>query len=95
MDIENKPAFSLNIDELKSLIEEGVTNALAKAPQKNEQEKLLSRREVAKIFKISLVTLTDWVNEGLIESEKIKSRVYFRESKVFEALKTVKKYKRA
>lgn len=51
------------------------------APQKEED--LLNRKEVARLLKISLVTLTDWVKRGL-PSHKQRGRVYFVKSEVLQ-----------
>lgn len=37
-------------------------------------------------LKVSLVTLTDWVNRGKLKAHKIGGRVLFRESEVEDAL---------
>jgi excisionase family DNA binding protein len=86
---------TLKVDELKSLIDESVSNALTKLPQKPEAEDLLKRDEVAKLFKISLVTLNQWMRDGRITFHKINSRIFFKRSEVMEALKgSIKKYGR-
>ncbi len=60
------------------------------APELNSlsttHEPLLSRKEVAKKLRISLVTLTDWVKHGL-PSHKQRGRVYFLYSEVLEYIK--------
>lgn len=48
--------------------------------------KRLTRHETARRLRISLVTLTEWVNRGKIRAHKIGGRVLFRDSDVEEAL---------
>ena len=92
--MDNNHVFTLNIDELRALIEEGVTNALSKVPTGKENIVYLKRKDVAKMFGISVVTLRQWTKEGLIKDCKIKSRVFYKQEEVMEALGSVKKYDR-
>ena len=52
----------------------------------SEEELLLSRKEIAGIFRISLVTLHDWMKRGL-PSHKQRGRVYFLRSEVMAYVK--------
>lgn len=85
---------TLKVAELKSIIDESVTNAISKAPLKVEEETLLKRKEVAKIFGISLVTLSQWIRDGRIPCHRINTRIFFKRTEVMEALNSVKKYNR-
>lgn len=49
-------------------------------------EELVSRKEIAKVLKVSLVTLTDWVKRGL-PHHKQRGRVYFIKSEVLEYIR--------
>lgn len=51
----------------------------------------ITRKETAKILGISLVTLTDYVKNGLVPSYKIGSRVRFKRDEVFASM-THRKY---
>jgi phage antirepressor YoqD-like protein len=87
--------ITLKVDDLKNIIDESVTNALTKVPQKTEEETLLKRIDVAKLFKISLVTLNQWMRDGRIVYHRINSRIFFKRSEVMDALNnSVKKYSR-
>ena len=57
------------------------------------QEKLLSTTEVAKLFKVSTVTIGSWSDQGLLIKHSIGGRNYYKYSEVMESLKTLKKYK--
>jgi predicted DNA-binding transcriptional regulator AlpA len=81
-----------NENDFKRWIKEAVQEGLEKAAGKNapsalqQEEPLLSRKEVAGIFRISLVTLHDWMNRGL-PCHKQRGRVYFIRSEVLEYVK--------
>ncbi|MEO6303779.1 MAG: helix-turn-helix domain-containing protein, partial [Bacteroidia bacterium] len=46
------------------------------------EDKLLSRKEIAKYLKISLPTLNDWTKKGLVSSYRIGSRILYKKSEV-------------
>jgi hypothetical protein len=62
-------------------------NLLSDQPQ---EESLLSRKEIAGIFRISLVTLHDWMKRGL-PCHKQRGRVYFLRSEVIDYVKKNKR----
>ncbi len=68
----------------------------ANHPSKIESTEYLTRKEVAKAFRVSLVTLSDWSKHGKIKSYKIGGRVLYRKDEVEAALIQVEplKYRR-
>jgi len=77
-------------DEFNDLITSAVSNALKNQPQQKVQsseDELLSRQETASYFKISLVTLHEWTNNGTLQSYKIQGRVYFKKSEIIKSIK--------
>ncbi len=50
----------------------------------------ITRREVAAIFKISLPTVHEWINKGILKSYKIANRVFLKRGEVEAALTQVK-----
>ena len=82
---------TLKVGELRNIIDESVTKAISKIPQ---EETLLKRADVAKLFGISLVTLNQWMRDGRIIYHRINSRIFFKRTEVMEALNSVKKYDR-
>ena len=52
---------------IRDAVQEGLEKATVKGdlPAPSQEEALLTRKEVAGIFRISLVTLHDWMNRGL------------------------------
>ncbi len=80
-------------DELKSLIKESVSDLfnerIAELNPTKPEEELLSRKEVAKFYKTSLVTLRQWEKDAIIPKPLRKgSRVYFRKSDIMSDIRT-------
>ena len=50
------------------------------------QTEYITRREVAKLFKISLVTVHDWTKKGILQAYKIGKRIYYKPLEVENAL---------
>lgn len=78
---------------VKEAVRECLKDALPPLPVNKEEEKLLNRKEIAKILRVSLVTLTDWMKRGL-PYHKQRGRVYFIYSEVMDYIKEyrMKKY---
>lgn len=77
-----------NENDFKRWIKEAVKEFFQDSVQKEKQnaqigEDLLNRKEIANFLRISLVTLTDWVNRGL-PSHKQRGRVYFDKREVLD-----------
>ena len=62
---------------IREAVKESLENTLVKSapPDQPAEEPLLTRKEIAGIFRISLVTLHDWMKRGL-PSHKQRGRVY-------------------
>ncbi len=81
-----------NENDFRRWIKEAVKDCLENTPVKgaqpspSQEETLLTRKEIAGIFRISLVTLHDWMNRGL-PCHKQRGRVYFIRSEVMEYVK--------
>lgn len=73
---------------IREAVKECLENTSAKSaqPLTEQEEPLLTRKEIAGIFRISLVTLHDWMKRGL-PSHKQRGRVYFLRSEVMEYVK--------
>lgn len=46
----------------------------------------LTRRELAKLFRISLVTVHDWTRKGVLTAYKIGNRIYYKSDEVEAAM---------
>lgn len=51
------------------------------SPPRKDEERLLSKKELAEELKVSLVTVTDWMKKGL-PFLRLHKRVYFKMSEV-------------
>ena len=84
--MDDKLIVTLNVEELRRIIDESLAEAFKKLPVKPNEDTLMQRSEVAKLFNVSLVTLNQWRREGRIIRYKIKSRVYFKKSEIMNAI---------
>ena len=57
------------------------------------QTEYITRKEVAKLFNVSLVTVSDWTKKGILTAYKIANRVYFKRNEIDNALTQTKKSK--
>jgi hypothetical protein len=78
--------------ELAELISENVKAQLRElfleingTPKEDEHE-FLTRKETAALFKVSLVTIHDWSNSGILKPYKLGNRTYYKYSELLEAL---------
>lgn len=85
--------FIPNENDFRRWIREAVKECLENTPiktphptNKPEEEPLITRKEVAYMFRISLVTLHEWMKQGL-PFHKQGGRVYFLRSEVMDYLK--------
>lgn len=46
----------------------------------------MTRKEVADLFSVSLVTLHDWVNSGIIKPYKVGNRTFFKRSELLSVM---------
>lgn len=79
-------------DELVNLITESVkaqfqelSNQSQGKEPKNEKE-FLTRLETATLFKVSLVTIHEWQNNGILKVYKMGRRSFFKYSELLETL---------
>ena len=68
--------FGSLIDE--SLNKRGFSSAATQPPK----EELLTIKQLADFFQVSITTIHNWKNEGLLPYVKVKSRIRFRKSVV-------------
>ena len=99
----------ISIEELEALIRkvieeevcsyfvelEGKKTSLNKCPKDELSNNLLSRKETAALLGISLPTLNDWSNKGVLKSHLIGRKVFYKLDEVNNALvEKNPKYKR-
>jgi predicted DNA-binding transcriptional regulator AlpA len=73
-------------EAIQECLQEGLATSTLSRPDSEPNEPLLTRKEIAGIFGISLVTLHDWINRGL-PCIKQGGRVYFLRSEVMDYVK--------
>lgn len=54
-----------------------------------EGVKYLTRQETADMLSISLPTLWDWTNKGLLTSYRLGNKVYYKSNEVDQSLKAI------
>lgn len=72
----------ISLDELKTTISEVVRAELDKNGEKRQEPDLITRKEAAKLFGVTLVTIHQWVKNGKIKAYKIGSRVRFKKDEL-------------
>ncbi len=84
--------FQVTPNELANLISESVksqiqelVNASTKEQPKTEND-LLSRKETATFFKVSLVSIHAWMKDGIIKPYKVGNRTYFKKSELLNVI---------
>jgi hypothetical protein len=79
-------------NELADLISENVKTSIQNlAKGLNElnqphQKEIVSRKEVAEMFDVSLVTIHDWMNNDILKPYKIGGRTFFKRSELMQLL---------
>lgn len=90
------PIFLPTENDFRKWVMEAIKECLDSAPSKfglqgeGQVEPFLSRKEIAGVIRISLVTLHDWMHRGL-PYHKQRGRVYFLRSEVVEYIKSGKR----
>jgi excisionase family DNA binding protein len=78
--------------ELSTLLDEKFETLLGRitsqqAPQKSDE--LLTRKDAAKYLGISLTTLWQWTNDGIVTGHRIAARVRYKKSELEQALRQI------
>ena len=85
----------INLSDIKKVLREVLeekSNDFAK-PVKSEDQKYLSRKEVAKLLKISLTTLNDWSKQGIVQAYRIGNRVLYKKKEIEDSVSKVQSFK--
>jgi excisionase family DNA binding protein len=54
-----------------------------------QQSEILTRADVSKLFHISLVTVHQWVQSGVLKAYRLGTRVYFKRSEIDAAMTVI------
>lgn len=86
--------LSITINELRELVYKTVSDVLdarAKnpqpAPSDEHDEELLTRKEVAALLHVTVLTLRNWERRGVLRPRRISRRVLYVRSEVLGTLK--------
>ena len=77
-------------ESVKSQIQE-LINATNKEQLKDEND-LLSRKETAEFFKVSLVSIHSWMKDGIIKPYKVGNRTYFKKSELINVVESSNRF---
>lgn len=58
--------------------------------QPKEPTVYLTRKEVATLFSVSLVTIHDWTQKGILQAYRIANRIFYKRHEIESALQQVK-----
>ena len=85
-------------ENLKEIVREVLTEEIPKLlPQKSTEGKHYTRKEAAKLARITLPTLDKYIQEGKIKAHRLGRRVLFSEEEIKKAIEELPfiKYKRS
>jgi len=72
------------LDEFTKIRDE--LKLLSKNFHSKQNDGLLTRQETAKMLKVSLSTLLNWSNAGIISSYRMGNRVFYKQNEVMASL---------
>ena len=78
---------------IREAVREELNECLNQQRKESDNNKLLSRKEVAELLKISLPSLSNYKKSGILKFHRIGSRVLFMKVEVMEALQMQIKYR--
>lgn len=70
-------------------IEKAITrlaDSITNTPQPTAPAEYISRKEAAKLLRVTLPTIVDWTNKKLLTAYKIGRRVYYKPAEISAAL---------
>jgi len=83
---EDQLLVTLKVEDLKILIRESVEEIISKNLPRKIEDKLLCRKDVARLLSVSLVTVSTWMKSEKLPYHRIGSRIFFKESEVMGLL---------
>jgi len=84
--VEPQFVVTLKVDELIRIINYSVEIAIKKNSEHKEEDKLLCRKDVARLLSVSLVTISAWTKSGKLPYHRIGSRIFFKKSEVMDSI---------
>ena len=85
--MSEKLLIHLTEGELKNILDQSIITAFSKIPkQQKEEDQLLTRADLVRLFDVSYVTISAWCKAGTLIPHRMNSRVYFFKSEVMAEL---------
>ena len=87
--MEQVQFISITPEQLQAQIVEGVKthlDDLKEFYQPKEPTEFLTRAEVAELLKVDLSTVHNWTKKGILQSNGIGGRVYYKRKEVEQAI---------
>jgi|GEM_PF-6621700 len=90
------PMVFMSVEQLEQVIDNVVLKRINEKQEKELQARYLSAKEVTALFspKISLATVHNWSNQGLLKKHMIGGRCYYLYSEVLQATHSIKRYQK-
>jgi len=85
-------------NELVNLITESVKEQIKELVSESNKERnqdepeFLTRKETALFFRVSLVSVHAWINDGIIKPYKVGNRTYFKKSELVNVLESSNRF---
>lgn len=88
MDANTQLLIQISENKLEEIIQKAVTKAVGSSAQKPpvKENQLYTRKETAKLFHISEVTLDAYTSQGLIDAVRIGARILYSSEAIEKAL---------
>lgn len=84
---DDRLIVTLKVGELKEIFSDCLKNYLpASSIPANEDDVILNRKDVAKLFGVSLVTVHLWMKTARLPFYRINTRIFFKKSEVWSLL---------
>ena len=83
--VEKKVFIEATFEELASMINKEVARAIAYQKTSQEEDVILTKREVAEYFQVTQRTIDNWTESGLLTAYRIGNQVRFKRKEVQDA----------
>ncbi|MAW95960.1 MULTISPECIES: helix-turn-helix domain-containing protein [unclassified Leeuwenhoekiella] len=86
----NVMLHTFELSDFEKVVEQVLERKLKSfIPQEKEKLTLLTRKDTAKLLRISLPTLHDWTKTGIVKAHRIGNRILYKLEEVNQALSQI------
>jgi len=78
--------ISKRFEDLENLIKESLSQAKPVQQSTEPKDEILTRQDTAKMFGVSVETISDWASKGIVKMYKVGNRSYFKYSELIQVL---------